>query len=84
MILDHVTDEETGKPLRITSARQLREAEKRYKFRSLVGHTEEANFDKPPQGEKRNLAQIMLDEGKFLYPDVARSMIKEMRRTGEI
>lgn len=82
LTLDHVMDE-FGKPVRVTSRRQLLEAEKRYKFRSLIGHSDEANFDKPPQGEHRKLDEIMFDEKKWLYPDVARAMLKEMKEKGD-
>ena len=84
LTIDHVIDDHTGKPLRVTSARQLREAEKRLHFRSLIGHTAEADFDKPPQGESRSIAEIMFAENKFLYPEVAKSMLKEMERNGEL
>lgn len=84
MVIDHVLDEETGKPLRVTSSRQLREAEKRYHFRSLVAHTNEADFDKPPQTNQASIAEQMTRDQKWLYPEIAIPMMKEMRERGEI
>lgn len=78
LTLEHVHDEQ-GRPLRVTSSRQLREAEKKYHFRSVVAHTDEANFDKPPQQQKGDLYDFMSREKKWLYPEIAESMIKDMR-----
>lgn len=83
MIIDHVLGED-NKPLRVTSARQLREAEKRYHFRSLVAHTNEADFDKPPQTNQASIAEQMTRDQKWLYPEIAIPMMKEMRQRGEI
>ena len=83
MVIDHVTAED-GRPLRVTSKRQLLEAEKKYHFRSLVAHTDEANFDKPPQRQTPNLAEVMTRENKWLYPDIGPRMYKEMKERGEV
>jgi hypothetical protein len=83
MVIDHVTGDD-GKPLRITSSRQLREAEKKYHFRSLVGHTDEANFDRPPQRKQESIAEAMTRTNKWMYPDVAIPMMKEMKARGEL
>lgn len=94
LTLEHVTGED-GKPVRVTSKRQLLEAEKRYNFRSLVAHTYEANFDKPPQDKLANLhpadriaAQMNEQSGRrdargnklgFLFPEQANAMLREMK-----
>lgn len=83
IVLDHVTGED-GRPLRVTSSRQLREAEKKYNFRSLVAHTDEANFDKPPQRNQESIADAMTRTNKWMYPDVAIPMMKEMKARGEL
>lgn len=82
LTLEHVITED-GKPLHVTSKRQLLEAEKKYHFRSLVAHTDEANFDKPPQTEKRNLNQMFTDTNRWMYPETAKRMLKDFER-GEI
>ncbi len=46
--LEHVHDE-YGKPVRVTSMRQLQEAEKRYHFSSVVLAQDAANIDRAPQ-----------------------------------
>lgn len=74
MVIEHVRDEE-GKPLRVTSRRQLEEAEKKYHFRSLVAHTWEENFDKPPKVAAPTLQEAMFKSNNWLYPDVAKAMI---------
>lgn len=76
LVLDHVLDE-SGKPVRVTSLRQLREAETRYHFRSLIGHTDEANFDKPPQQPTGTIADFMTREKKWAYEDTALRMLKD-------
>ncbi len=63
--LDHVHDE-FGQPVRVTSLRQLREAEKRYHFRSCIANTDEENFDKPPKQEQKHLAHHV----KWLEPEI--------------
>ena len=75
--LDHVLDE-SGQPIRVTSRRQLHEAERRYGFKSLVANFDEANFDKSPQAPSNQIADHM----KFLYPDTAKSMMADIRRRG--
>lgn len=83
LVLDHVTGDD-GKPLRITSIHQLRAAEKKYKFRSVVGNEDECNFDKPPQTNQRSIAEQMTAENKWLFPEIAKPMLREMERNGEL
>jgi len=95
MILTHVHDE-SGKPLRVTSKRQLLAAEKRYGFRSLVANYNSENFDKPPQVKSptpydRISEQLTEQVGRsdskgnklgFLFPDVARAQLRELKEKG--
>ena len=83
LVLDHQHDE-LGRPLRVTSLRQLREAEQRLGFRSLVANEDARNFDRPPQSDRGDMFQRMSDEGQWLYPEVAESMLAEMRESGEL
>jgi hypothetical protein len=83
MRIDHVHGHD-GKALRVTSLRQLYEAEKEFKFKSCVGHTDEARFDDPPQQTKDTAHDIMTRENKWLYPDVAKQMVRDMKASGEI
>jgi hypothetical protein len=92
LVIEHVLTEE-NKPLRVTSKRQLLEAEKKYKFRSLVAHMNSENWDKPPQtpaltGADRILATMEDRRGQrdshgnklgFLFPDTARQMLKQIK-----
>ena len=50
LTLTHVHNER-GEPVRVTSKRQLLEAEKRYHFKSVVANMNSENFDKPPVGD---------------------------------
>lgn len=72
LTLDHVQDE-TDAPVRVTSARQLREAEARYKFRHHAANYDEANWDKPPQQASGSIQ----DNVKWLYPELAERMLKD-------
>jgi hypothetical protein len=83
LVLDHVLDE-MDQPLRVTSLRQLREAEQRYHFRSLVANENSENFDKPPQSDKGDMFKRMSDENRWLYPEIAESMVAEIRESGEL
>lgn len=79
LVLEHVHDEQ-GKPVRVTSLRQLREAEKRYGFRSLVANSDEKNFDKPDviaPKRPRDAFESMSEHNKWLYPDMARTMLAD-------
>lgn len=94
MILEHVTGED-GKPVRVTSRRQLEAAEKKYHFRSLVAHSWEENFDKPPQLAQehpadriaRQMAEVTSSgqrdgDGKkkgWMYPEVAAAQLRELK-----
>jgi len=81
--LDHAHDE-LGNPVEVSSLRQLQQAEKRYKFKSLVANEREADFDKPPQHRQKDLFEATSEAGGWLYPEVAESMIQELREAGEI
>lgn len=83
LVLTHVTDE-AGQPVRVTSLRQLREAEKRYHFSSVVANSDSANFDTPPAHTSGDVLSEMSKANKWLYPEVAEQMLADMRRTGEI
>lgn len=48
LILEHIYDE-NGKPLRVTSRRQLEEAESRYHFNHIPTNMDRENWDKPKQ-----------------------------------
>ena len=90
--LEHVSDD-MGQPLRVSSLRQLREAEKRYEFKSLVANERESDFDKPPQHRQKSLVEQMSEpyrdeegnwhESHFLYPEIARELAAEMVLEGE-
>jgi hypothetical protein len=83
LTLTHVHDE-LGQPVRVTSLRQLRAAEQRYHFRSVVANQDAANFDTPPEHKTGNILESMSNENKWLYPEVAEAMLKDMREAGEI
>ena len=77
LTLAHVLDEQ-GKPVRVTSRRQLHEVERRYHFRSVVAHENEANFDRAPQAPSNQIADHM----KYLYPETAQAMLADIKRRG--
>jgi hypothetical protein len=81
--LEHVHDE-LGRPVEVTSLQQLRAAEKRYGFRSLVSYSDEAGFDKPPQSKQPTIGETMTAERRWLDPDIGPAMYEEMRRNGEV
>lgn len=83
MIIETVTGED-GKPLRITSRRQLHEAEKKYHFRSTVGHMDEANFDQIPRKPQKTISDVMTEQGKWLFPEIGPRMYAEMKARGEV
>lgn len=83
LTLDHAHDLD-GKPIHVTSLRQLRQAETRYKFRSLVANERAADFDKPPQTKIPDLYEQMTREGKWLHPEIAEGIVREMRANGDI
>lgn len=83
MELEHAHDE-MGNPVRVTSLRQLQDAERRYGFKSLVANEREADFDKPPQHRQKDLHEATSEAGGWLYPEIAESMVQEMRESGEI
>lgn len=83
LVLEHATDE-LGQPIRVNSLRQMREAESRYHFRSLVANERSCDFDKPPQLRPRDLFEQTTETGGWLYPEIAEEMVRELRETGEI
>ena len=70
--LEHIYDE-AGKPIRVTSLRQLQAAESRYNFASVVGNMDAANVDTPPQQRHMEVADMY----KFKFN---RRMADEHRR----
>lgn len=91
LTLDHCLDDQ-NRPVRVTSRRQLEQAEKKYHFKSLVANQWEENFDKPPQQRKMNAMEELSHNsavGKkdpktghtlgFLYPEIARAQLKELK-----
>ena len=83
LVLDHVHDDQ-GRPVEVTSLRQLQQAERRYKFRSLVANEREADFNKPPQHRQKDLFEATSESGGWLHPEIAEPMIRELREAGEI
>jgi hypothetical protein len=83
LTLDHVTDE-AGRPVEVTSLRQMQEAETRYRFKSLVANEREADFDKPPQTREKDLFEATTESGGWLYPEIVEAMLPELRAAGEI
>jgi hypothetical protein len=81
--LDHAHDE-LGNPVEITSLRQMQQAERRYKFRSLVANEREADFDKPPQHRQKDLFEATSESSGWLYPEIVEAMLPELREAGEI
>jgi hypothetical protein len=47
LTLQHIHDEQ-GKPIRVTSIHQLREAEKRYEFKHHLANSNSEHFNIPP------------------------------------
>lgn len=86
LTLDHVTGED-GKPVRVTSLRQLREAEKRYGFRSVVANSDEKNFDNP-NAIKRQMPndafEAMTANNKWMYPDIAKAQLADPQLQAEL
>lgn len=81
LVIDAIHDEQ-GRPLRVTSARQLREAEKRYHFSSVIANWAERDFDKPPQQQKGSVGDFMSQDKKWLYPETVKEIHKDARRDG--
>jgi hypothetical protein len=91
--LDHVHDEYSN-PVRVTSLKQLQDAEKRYGFRSLVANVDSSDHNKPPQLQPKSLAEQMNQpfrdaEGNYhqshwLYPEIAEEIARDMEREGEL
>ena len=55
--LEHVHGED-GKPLRVTSIRQLSEAEKRYDFASVILNQDHGNVDDAPQQRVMTVSDV--------------------------
>ena len=55
--LDHVHDE-YGKKVRVTSLRQLQEAEKRYNFASVVANFDDSHVNDAPQQKVFSVADV--------------------------
>jgi hypothetical protein len=96
LVLTHCHDE-TGKPVRVTSKRQLLEAEKRYHFKSLVATYDEANFDKAPSkpiptDPRDRIMQQLLERNGYqdsnknklgaLHPEILASQMRELKEKG--
>lgn len=56
LTIQHIHGED-GKPIRVTSSRQLAEAEVRYNFSSVVRNMEQKNFDAPPQARRQGIGE---------------------------
>lgn len=83
LVLDHVRDH-NDRPVHVSSLRQLREVEKQHHCVSLIANSDERNFDTPPQKKSPTVADQMGREGKWLYPEIAEPMYREMREAGEV
>ena len=83
LVLDHAHDDQ-GRPIEVTSLRQLQAAEKRHHFHSLVANERSADFDKPPQHRQPDLFEQTSAAGGWLYPEVAESLVRELRDQGEL
>jgi hypothetical protein len=83
LTLTHARDE-LDQPIQVSSLRQLRQAEQRYHFKSVVANSDERGFDTPPSTRTPDLFEQMSQETKWLYPDVAESLVREMREAGEL
>lgn len=56
LTLQHVHGED-GKPLRVTSSRQLGAAEQKFNFSSVVRNMNESNFDAPPPARRQGIGE---------------------------
>lgn len=83
IVLEHVRDA-ADEPVRVTSLRQLREMEKEHHCRAVVANEREQDFDRPSDTKQPDMFEQMSKENKWLFPEVAESMIRDMRRSGEI
>jgi len=83
LTLDHVRDQ-NDRPITVTSLRQLREVEKQHRCVSLVANADEKHFDDPPQKRSPTVAEQMSHEGRWLYPEIAEPMYREMKANGEV
>ncbi len=83
LTLDHVRDGQ-DRPITVTSLRQLRQVEKDHRCLSAVANLDAAHIDEPPQHKPQSAFDTMSGENRWLYPEVAESMIREMRESGEL
>jgi len=83
LVLTHVRTAD-DKPVHVSSLRQLRQIEKDHRCVSLVANADEKNFDSPPQHQPGSAFKTMTDENRWLYPDVAKAMLKDMEEAGEV
>jgi hypothetical protein len=83
MDLDHVRTSD-NRPVHVSSLRQLREIEKEHKCVSLVANSDEKHFDDPPQQKQGSAFDTMTEERRWLHPEIATAMLKDMRDSGEI
>lgn len=67
LVLSHVHDEQ-GKPLRVTSRRQLEEAQSKLHFNHVPSNMDKANWDRPKQQKfytVRDLVEKRFNEGRM-------------------
>ncbi len=83
LTLDHVRDQQ-DRPVTVTSLRQLRQIEKEHRCLSAVANLDDKHVDEPPQHKPNSAFDEMTRQGKWLYPEVAMSMMKEMQEAGEL
>jgi hypothetical protein len=81
--LDHVRDEH-DRPVQVSSLRQLREVEKKHHCLSAVANLDDAHVNEPPQHKPQSAFDEMSRDNRWLFPDVATQMLKEMRESGEL
>ena len=83
LVLDHVRDA-NDHPIRVTSLGQLRQVEREHHCISAVGNMDAAHIDEPPQHKTQTAFDTMSNEGRWLHPEIAEGMIREMRESGEL
>lgn len=49
LVIEHIHTDAAGTPLRVTSRRQLEEAQQRYNFNHIPTNMDRANWDRPKQ-----------------------------------
>lgn len=81
--LEHVHDD-AGQPLRVSSLRQLDQAQRQHHFQHWATSADSVNIDKPPSHRQPTLYEQMSKEQKWLFPEVAEGMVREMQEAGEL